>query len=95
MLLSGGDYDYTTERSYPGLSLFHRGMDLYAVVSNGDDVWSLKVAGQLQNDTWSNIGVRWVQPNKVEGTTQLDTSDPGGLEVRQTYFLKNVNVKLY
>ncbi len=38
----GGDYDYTTERAYPGLAIYHQGMDLIAVVSTGDDVWRLR-----------------------------------------------------
>ena len=35
------------------------GMDLVAVVSTDRDVWQLKVRGQLMNETWSNIGIRW------------------------------------
>ena len=34
-------------------------MDLVAVVSTDRDVWQLKVRGQLMNETWSNIGIRW------------------------------------
>ena len=34
-------------------------MDLIAVVSTDEDVWELKVRGQLMNETWSNIGIIW------------------------------------
>ena len=34
-------------------------MDLIAVVSTDEDVWELRVRGQLVNETWSNIGIRW------------------------------------
>ena len=34
-------------------------MDLVAVVSTDQDVWQLKVRGQLMNESWSNIGIRW------------------------------------
>ena len=55
---SGGDH--VGDRSYPGLSLYHEGIDLVAIVSTGEDVWHLKVTGQLINETWSNIGIRLV-----------------------------------
>ncbi len=45
--------------SYPGLALYHQGMDLVAVVSTGEDVWRLRVTGPLKNQTWNNIGIRW------------------------------------
>ncbi len=45
-------------------------------MSTGEDVWYLKVRGQLVNESWSNIGITW-EP--------LDASAPlgqgGGLEV--------------
>ena len=75
---TGGDFDLTTERSYPGLAIYHQGMDLIAVVSTGDDVWQLRVTGQLMNETWSNIGVRW-EPNNVNATTDIE--EWGGLEM--------------
>ena len=54
---TGGDYDYDQKKAYPGMALYHQGMNLVAVVSTGDDVWSLSVTGQLLNETWANIGV--------------------------------------
>ena len=66
-------------KSYPGLSLYHEGMDLVAVVSTGEDVWSLKVRGQLVNETWNNIGVNW---SPYKNDTDLSYSERGGLEVK-------------
>ena len=51
--------DTENDKSFPGMALYHVGMDLVAVVSTGDDVWQLRVRGQLSNESWSNIGVRW------------------------------------
>ena len=64
------------ERAYPGLALYHQGMDLVAVVSTGEDVWKLRVTGQLRNLTWSNVGIRW-EPFDEERVNDKK----GGLEV--------------
>ena len=49
-------------------------MDLIAVVSTDEDVWELKVRGQLMNETWSNIGIIWApyteNPGKKNFTFQ-------------------------
>ena len=55
-----------------------KGMDLIAVISTGEDVWELRVKGQLENETWSNIGVRWEPHNLSAG---LAHEDRGGLEL--------------
>ena len=54
---TGGDYQ--DDNLYPGIGIYHQGMDLIAVVSTDEDVWELRVRGQLVNETWSNIGIRW------------------------------------
>ena len=54
---TGGDYQ--DDNLYPGVGIYHQGMDLIAVVSTDEDVWELRVRGQLVNETWSNIGIRW------------------------------------
>lgn len=59
-------------------------MDLGAVVSTGADVWSLKVRGQLVNETWNNIGVNW---SPYKNDTDLPYSERGGLEVKMRYSL--------
>lgn len=73
---TGGDYDYDQKKAYPGMALYHQGMNLVAVVSTGDDVWSLSVTGQLLNETWANIGVTW-EPHKLE--PGLAWAERGGL----------------
>ena len=62
---TGGDFD--EKNLYPGIAIYHQGMDLVAVVSTDTDVWQLKVRGQLMNESWSNIGIRWepYDENKV------------------------------
>lgn len=75
---TGADFDYEKEKAYAGMALFHQGMDLVAVVSDGTNVWELKVTGPLVNESWSNIGVRW-EPNKDDPNIPLTES--GGLEL--------------
>ena len=72
--------------------MYHEGMDLVAVVSTGADVWSLKVRGQLVNETWNNIGVNW---SPYKNDTDLPYSERGGLEVkirRSLIFLFHFNL---
>ena len=71
---SGGDH--VGDKSYPGVALYHEGINLVAVVSTGDDVWHLNVTGQLINSTWHNIGIRW-KPNPSGSVKD------GGLEVHK------------
>ena len=59
-LLSNGGQHFK-EKTTPGFSLYKIGMDIVAVVSTGKDVWELKIRGQLNNQTWVNIGVIWEQ----------------------------------
>ena len=35
--------DGSSGENYPGISLYHDGMDLVVIVSTGDDVWKLQV----------------------------------------------------
>ena len=53
---TGGDFDEEKGLLYPGMAIYHQGMDLIAVVATDNDVWQLNVRGQLVNETWSNIG---------------------------------------
>jgi len=55
-------------------------MDLVAVVSTGEDVWELRVRGQLLNETWTSIGIRWEMPN-LDETLALPPEERGGLEM--------------
>ena len=72
----GGDFDYASARAFPGVSLYHQGMDLVAVVSTGEDVWRLRVRGPVGNDTWTNVGIRWRRPDDGGGDGDW------GIEVR-------------
>ena len=55
-------------------------MDIVALVSTGEDVWEVKVRGQLNNKTWNSIGIRWEKPNMDEKVT-LPPEERGGLEL--------------
>ena len=57
--------------------MYHVGMDIVAEVVTGNAVWALTVRGQLVNDSWNNIGVRWINHNNTDAG-----SDEFGLEVR-------------
>lgn len=98
VLSTGGDYNYTTGKIYPGIAIYHKGMDLFAVLATNEDVWELRVRGQLVNESWSNIGINWEKFKEADG---LHHSERGGLEVckptissllnGQSYFLdKNI-----
>ena len=39
----GADFNTTEGLNYPGVALYHDGMDLVAIVSTEDDVWKLQV----------------------------------------------------
>ena len=52
-----------------------QGLDLVAVVSTGVEVWELRVSGQLYNNTWVQIGLRWTLPDLSK--PQLATSAEG------------------
>jgi hypothetical protein len=53
-------------------------MDMYAVLVTNDDVYDLKVRGQLLNNTWTNIAFRF---EKYIDTASLPYLSRGGLEV--------------
>ena len=78
-----------TKQAFPGLAIYHEGMDLVAVVSTGSDVWFLQVTGQLMNESWSNIGVKW---GPYKDDEDLRVEERGGLEVRSTFLLSTVNI---
>ena len=53
-------------------------MDIYAVMVTNDDVYDLKVRGQLFNNTWTNIAFRF---EKYIDSQSLPYLNRGGLEV--------------
>ena len=85
LMSTGGDYNEVQGRAWPGFSIYHQGLDIVALVSTGEQIWLLKVSGQLYNNTWTQIGVRFSLPNlgkpemAKEGTSGLEKM--GGLEM--------------
>lgn len=62
LMSTGGDFHEVQGRAWPGFAIYHQGLDIVAVVSTGEKLWVLKVSGQLYNNTWTQIGVRWMLP---------------------------------
>eukprot|EP00095_Tigriopus_kingsejongensis_P004561 maker-scaffold462_size163801-snap-gene-0.37 protein:Tk04561 transcript:maker-scaffold462_size163801-snap-gene-0.37-mRNA-1 annotation:"PREDICTED: uncharacterized protein LOC100378641" len=79
VISSGADYDTVSGKAYPGFAVYHQGVDLVAVVSTGEEVWELRVTGQLHNDTWHNIGVRFNKPDISDRSIPIHKL--GGLEL--------------
>ena len=52
-----------------------------ALVSTGYEVWELRVVGQVYNNTWTNIGVRWKKPDLNADFRILPKELWGGLEI--------------
>ena len=77
---TGGDYDKTLAKTVPGIALYHKGLDVTAVVSTGTDVWDLTVRGQLLNESWANYGVVWSPPN-LDETVNIPYDRRGGLQL--------------
>jgi len=84
IMSTGGDYNAAKGHAWPGFALYHQGMDLVAMVSTGTKVWEIRVAGQLYNNTWVEIGIRWITPDlsKPQLTeTPEGREKMGGLEM--------------
>ncbi|GFR19924.1 uncharacterized protein TNCT_91411, partial [Trichonephila clavata] len=58
---TGGDIE-----GIPGVAVFYKGIYLHAVVSTGEKVWSIYVAGLMLNDTWSNVAFTWSQQEGLD-----------------------------
>ena len=81
---TGGDFNSKNGKAWPGLALYHQGLDLVAVVSTGEKVWELRVSGQLYNNTWAEVGIRWVVPDLSKpqlAATEEGREKMGGLEM--------------
>jgi len=63
VISNGGDFNPRNGKAWPGFAIFHQGLEIVAVVSTGDKVWELRVSGQLYNNTWTEIGVRFMPPD--------------------------------
>lgn len=72
ILSTGGDV------GTPGVAIFRQGSKLGALVSTGDETWSMLVEGHIpKRDTWTNIAVRWRPLNFVDATDYKDRADAG------------------
>merc|ERR1719458_2138754 len=60
---TGGDFNSRTGKAWPGVAIYHQGLELVGVVSTGEKVWELRVSGQLYNNTWTQIGLRFSFPD--------------------------------
>ncbi|GFW06829.1 uncharacterized protein TNCV_3289291 [Trichonephila clavipes] len=58
---TGGDIE-----GIPGVAVFYKGIYVHAVVSTGEKVWSIYVAGLMLNDTWSNVAFTWSQQEGLD-----------------------------
>ena len=78
LLSTGGDFNSVQGRAWPGFAIYHEGLDIVALVSTGEKVWVLRVSGQLYNNTWTEIGVRFSLPMLTN--PDLASEGVGGLE---------------
>ena len=84
LMSTGGDFNAVSGEAWPGFSIYHEGLNIIGLVSTGTKVWTLSVSGQLYNNTWTQIGLRFVTPNLEDPNLAL-TADGlekmGGLEM--------------
>lgn len=82
---TGGDFNPRNGKAWPGVAIYHQGLEVVAVVSTGTKVWELRVAGQLYNNTWSQIGIRFKFPDmsnpKWASMDEPGFEKMGGLEM--------------
>jgi len=84
IMSTGGDYNGRSGKAWPGFALYHQGLDIVAVVSTGEKVWELRVSGQLYNNTWTEVGIRWKIPDiskPKNAETEKGRERMGGLEM--------------
>ena len=82
---TGGDFNSRSGKAWPGVAIYHQGLDLVGVVSTGEKVWELRVSGQLYNNTWTQIGLRFMFPDmsnpKWADMGEAGFEKMGGLEM--------------
>merc|ERR1719483_1569478 len=84
IMSTGGDYNGRSGKAWPGFALYHQGLDIVAVVSTGEKAWELRVSGQLYNNTWTEVGIRWKIPDiskPKNAETEKGRERMGGLEM--------------
>ena len=82
---TGGDFNSRNGKAWPGVAIYHQNQELVAVVSTGEKVWELRVAGQLYNNTWTQVGLRFKFPDmsnpKWASMDEAGFEKMGGLEM--------------
>ena len=88
VISTGGDFKRANGKAWPGVAVYHEGIEIVAVVSTGERVWELRVKGQLLNNTWTQIGVRFQMPDlenpniaKLAAKGEAGLEKMGGLEM--------------
>ena len=76
---SGVEFDLVTATACPGFAIYRQGADLIGVVSTGTKVWSVTVVGQITENKWINIGIRWKYSDIV--STNDTNKDEVGIEM--------------
>jgi len=85
LVSTGGDHNPVNGKAWPGFAIFHQGIDIIGMVSTGEKVWTLSVSGQLYNNTWTNIAIRFTIPDlsnpKLAELGEKGLEKMGGLEM--------------
>ena len=58
-------------KGHPGVALYHEAEWLTVVVSTGSQYWSVESFGQLTNNSWNNIGIRWHRDSGVHVSSYI------------------------
>jgi len=70
------------EAGSPGISIYREGPIMGATLSTGDQTWEVKVMGNLpQNNTWTNIAIRWEPLKFNDEATYLQALEDSGNDV--------------
>ena len=84
LLSTGGDFISASGKAWPGFAIYHQGVNIVGVVTTGEKVWVVSVSGQLYNNTWTQVGLRFVIPNLSNpkmAETEEGRENMGGLEM--------------
>ena len=82
IISTGGDYDPVSGIAWPGIAIYNQGPNVVGLVSTGYQVFELPVSGQLYNNSWTEIGLRFIPPNLANPLlANTDNEDMGGLEM--------------
>lgn len=79
LVSSGADFDRDKGFAYPGFAIYRQDSYIYGVVSTGIRVWELPIEGQIYDDKWMSVALRWKNPDLDDQKTPV--SRLGGLEM--------------